>query len=133
MSRFSAFQQSGVTVLRVSGANFDTGVTGAFLKAVNVAENDFAPVVVDLSAVEFIDSSGLGALYAFANLSKSHTVRLAGGSARLMARLARVLGTRLPQYHETLVDAIVACRPAEVIERESRPRPSRCVERSRLA
>jgi len=120
MSRFSTIQQSGVTVLRVTGVNFDSGVTPAFLAAVAAINPEHPPVVVDLSAVQFIDSSGLGALCALARHVNPQSVNLAGASARLMARLSAMFGEKPRECHETLVDAIAACQATEGFDRDDR-------------
>lgn len=132
MSRFTKTHQSGVTVLRVGCANFDASVTGSFLKAVGEIVGERPSVVVDLSAVEFVDSSGLGALCTLARHVKPHPVRLAGASARLMARLGAMFGEKPRECHETLDDAIAAFRPSEVIECENRTRTNRYAEHAEL-
>jgi len=128
MNRFSILQERGVTVFRICGANFDASVTGAFLKAINEIERERTSVVVDLSAVDFIDSSGLGALCAMARHMKPRPARLVGTSGRLMLRLADVFGDKSQQCHETLADAISASQTTEMVVSASCPQPLACDE-----
>lgn len=69
---------SGVAVLHLAG-RLNMVSTGALREAVHdVVEGGTARIAVDLSGVDFVDSSGLGAL-----VSGLKTTRQAGGDLRI--------------------------------------------------
>jgi anti-sigma B factor antagonist len=57
-------KSSGVTFVALLTESLDASNTGEFKKAVMPAVEPNARVVLDLAAVQFIDSSGLGAILA---------------------------------------------------------------------
>jgi anti-anti-sigma factor len=108
MSSFTVSRQLGVTVLRVGSKNLDATSTGDFLATVAEAATARAPMVVDLSTVEYMDSSGLGVLCAAARKANSVPVWIAGISPRLSAVLAQVPSRCLPPRHGTVAEALAA-------------------------
>ncbi|SFS07178.1 anti-sigma B factor antagonist [Granulicella pectinivorans] len=65
-------EEGDVSVGRVESKVLDAGTTAAFKEAMKPLLRDGAKVVLDLSKVEFIDSSGLGALVS--SLKAAHGV-----------------------------------------------------------
>ena len=78
-----AWDEGGVRVVRVNEARVDAAVALRFKEALNSAAGDAAVrVVVDMAAVQFLDSSGLGALVAaMKQLGAGRRLELAGLSA----------------------------------------------------
>ncbi len=103
-------QKNGVTVIRVSVRNLDASNAGAYKKAFAASRGSNLKVVVDLSAVEFVDSSGLGAL-----LSCLRDLHSEGGDMKLFGvqKPVRVLFElvrmhRVFDIHGTEEDAVAA-------------------------
>lgn len=62
-SRFGIFERDGVAVVVPAGPRLDAEVAGELRSALlQLIENGSRKLILDLPAVEFIDSSGLGAL-----------------------------------------------------------------------
>lgn len=68
----SSSEKEGVTVGQVDSRVLDAGTARAFKEAVKPLLTQDAEVVLDLSKIEFIDSSGLGALVSC--LRQAHTI-----------------------------------------------------------
>jgi len=87
--QIKAEQNGGALVLRVMEPRIDAAGAIGFKEAVRAATAAAgAPVILDLSQVEFLDSSGLGALVAVLKLlGRERPLELAG----LTAPVARVL------------------------------------------
>ncbi len=82
----TALSESGTTVIRATG-HLDMVAAPQFKALVaSIVMGEHAGVVVDLSAVEFVDSSGLGAL-----ISGLRTCREAGSEFRIAAATSQVL------------------------------------------
>ncbi len=81
-------QEYGVSVGQVDSRMLDASTVNAFRDAVKPLLQEKAQVVLDLSKVEFIDSSGLGALVAC--LRQAHAI---GGDIKLsgLGKSARAL------------------------------------------
>ena len=81
-------QENGVSVGQVDSRMLDASTAGAFRDAVKPFLTQDARVVLDLSKVEFIDSSGLGALVSC--LRQAHAI---GGDIKLfgLGKSARAL------------------------------------------
>jgi anti-anti-sigma regulatory factor len=116
MRLLSTCRESGITILRVCGASFDARLAREFILAVENLEVALFPIIVDLSAVDFIDTSGLGALCRLTRQEGTRPVCLAGVSRRLASGLARVPWEQLPHCHDTLADAVLGCQYADVVE-----------------
>jgi len=118
MNPIISFRQNGITVLRVCRTNFDASLAREFLRAIATFDGEWPPIIVDLSTVEFIDTSGLSALCNLARNEGTRPVYLAGVSGRLARGLARVPRAQHPPCHETVADALLGCEYAEVIEED---------------
>jgi anti-sigma B factor antagonist len=81
-------QEQGISVGQVDSRMLDASTAGAFRDAVKPLLTQDARVVLDLSKVEFIDSSGLGALVSC--LRQAHAI---GGDIKLfgLGKSARAL------------------------------------------
>jgi anti-sigma B factor antagonist len=81
-------EKEGVTVGQVDSRVLDASTARAFKDAITPLLTDEAEVVLDLSKIEFIDSSGLGALVSC--LRQAHA---AGGEIKLsgLSKPARAL------------------------------------------
>jgi anti-sigma B factor antagonist len=72
-------QQDGVTVVVVKRQRVDAGVAAAFKdELTNAVKGGSDRVVVDMSGVTFVDSSGLGAMIAVLKASPGHRLCVAG-------------------------------------------------------
>lgn len=87
-------QVDGITVGKIDSRMLDASTVEGFREAIKPLLADKARLVLDLSKVEFIDSSGLGALVA--SLRQAHTnggeIKLSGlsKSARALFELVRM-------------------------------------------
>lgn len=72
------YQIGDVTVVRVPGPNLDISNAGEFRAAMSTILQDATKVVLDLDAVEFLDSSGLGTF-----ISCLRQLNAAGGDLKL--------------------------------------------------
>lgn len=87
-------EKDGISVGIVNSRMLDASTVNAFRDAVKPLLNDKAQIVLDLSKVEFIDSSGLGALVTC--LRQAHAlggdIKLSGlgKSARALFELVRM-------------------------------------------
>lgn len=110
--QLAAWDADGVRVIRVEEARIDALVAIRFKEAMRAAAGDAAPrVVVDLSAVQFLDSSGLGALVAVMKLiGAARRLELAGLSANVdrVFRLTRM--DRVFPLHADLAAALAGAR-----------------------
>lgn len=99
----SAFQAAEGLVIRVDEARIDAAVAIEFKEAVRaLAEGQGSPVILDLSSVTFLDSSGLGAVVAVMKLlGKEQALHLAG----LTAPVAKV-------FRLTRMDSIFTILPS---------------------
>jgi len=100
----------GVVVISVPGRNLDASNAASYKKAFGQARDKNLKIVVDLSAVEFVDSSGLGAL-----LSCLRDLHTDGGDMKLFGvqKPVRVLFElvrmhRVFDIHDTCDQAIAA-------------------------
>ncbi|MEL7092207.1 MAG: STAS domain-containing protein [Pseudomonadota bacterium] len=76
----TSHQSGALHVVTVKSSRIDAAVAIEFKDAMRVqSDNDFAEIVLDLSLVEFIDSSGLGAIVAsMKSIGPDRTLILAG-------------------------------------------------------
>jgi anti-sigma B factor antagonist len=81
-------QDGGVTIVTLPGDQLDAGNAAAFKRDIAAAIAGSASVVFDMSRLQFVDSSGLGAI-----LSCLRQLNAAGGELKLcrMARPVRAL------------------------------------------
>jgi anti-sigma B factor antagonist len=81
-------QVSNVMLVTLTGSQLDAGTTTAFKRAISPVLEAHRHVVFDLSRLEFIDSSGLGAL-----LSCLRQIQTKGGDLKLcgMSKQVRTL------------------------------------------
>ena len=70
-------------------ANLDASVANQFLTDLLPLLSGNVPVVIDIAAVKFVDSSGLGVLCRLAEKSTPTHLRLVGVSERLAKALSR--------------------------------------------
>ena len=103
-----AWDADGVRVVQVEEARIDAAIAIRFKDALREAAGDTAPrVVVDMAAVQFLDSSGLGALVAaFTGLGAARRLELAALSANVdrVFRLTRM--DRVFVLHDDLQAAL---------------------------
>lgn len=104
-------ERGGALVLRAAGPRLDASIAIAFKDAFRAALTPEAhEVVLDLSAVEFLDSSGLGALVA--------VLKLAGPERRFA--LAGLTAPVRKVFALTRMDSVFEVRPATAA---TAPRP----------
>jgi len=103
-----------VRVVAAGVKNLDANVAAAFRARGLEAVEDGTPVVLDLSGVEFADSSGLGALRAVLEHGQPGTMALAGVSPRLQRILVRIPARLLLPRHGTVVEAAASLERNEV-------------------
>lgn len=107
-------QRGDVRVLSVKGTRIDAAGAVAFKEAVHAALADAGEgrVVMDLAAVEFVDSSGLGALVATAKaLGAGRKLELSGSGPVVMKVLTLTRMDRIFMLHDDL-DAALSERSA---------------------
>lgn len=104
--------EGGVPVVRVKAVALDASTALAFKRDMEPILAGHETVIVDLSDVDLMDSSGLGALITCFSRLKSNSGRLClagpGDSVRYSLELARA--DRLLDLFNTAEDALAACR-----------------------
>ena len=110
----SSFESAELVVIELDVSNLDASNIAVFRTAVQPVIEKFAHVVFDMTGVQFVDSSGLGALIACQRVLKGRhgALRLAsmGASVRALFELTRM--HRVFQIYGTRNDAVEACRKA---------------------
>lgn len=108
----AAVTDSGATVIEVKGRLDMLGVSQFKALVTSAVNSKGMPVIVDLGGVEFMDSSGLGAL-----VSGLRTTRQAGGDLRIANARAQVLAVlamtkidRIIRSHDSIEEALGAGR-----------------------
>jgi anti-sigma B factor antagonist len=103
----------GLVVFWLDVDNLDASNILAFRKLIQPLVDKFTNIVFDMSGVEFVDSSGLGALIACQRTLKDRNgaLRLAamGASVRALFELTRI--ERVFQIYTSRQEALVACLP----------------------
>jgi anti-sigma B factor antagonist len=87
----------GILLVKVKAARIDASVSGAFKDSLSKIAARSERVVLDLSAVDFVDSSGLGALVAGVKAAKVKKLAIAGARSQIVtlfriARMDKVFG-----------------------------------------
>ncbi|MBF9029565.1 anti-sigma factor antagonist [Rhodobacterales bacterium HKCCE3408] len=103
-----------VTVVTVTDSRIDAAVAVDFKEAFRDALDGSGegPVVLDLSAVDFLDSSGLGAVVAARKLlGEGRPLELAGLSVAVAKVMQLTRMDRVFRIHDSLADAQSAHRP----------------------
>jgi anti-sigma B factor antagonist len=105
---------NGLVVFWLDVDNLDASNIPAFRKLIEPLAEKFANIVFDMSGVEFVDSSGLGALIACQRTLKDRNgaLRLAAmrESVRALFELTRI--ERVFQIYTSRQDALDACLPS---------------------
>ena len=106
-------RQDDACVIRVGEARIDAAVATAFKEAVRKAAGDDTPrVVLDLAAVDFLDSSGLGALVAVMKLmGAGRRLELAAAQPNVRRVFDLTRMDRVFTIHATLEDALAQPGP----------------------
>ncbi|MDB0542238.1 STAS domain-containing protein [Ralstonia solanacearum] len=103
-------EASGVLLIRVDEAHLDAGNVKAFKEAISPLLEDCQRVVFDMSALRFVDSSGLGALIAcLRRTNKSQgDFKLCGMLRPVQALFELMRMHRVFSIHDTAEDAVRA-------------------------
>lgn len=103
-----------LVVIELDVHNLDAGNIAGFRTAVQPIIEKFVHVVFDMTGLQFVDSSGLGALIACQRTLKSRHGALClasmGASVQALFELTRM--HRVFQIYGTRGDAVEACRKA---------------------
>src|SRR3712207_6303434 len=102
--------QGGATVIEANG-RLDMVAAPRLKALVQVAVTDAqTPVVVDLAGVEFIDSTGLGALISGLRVTRQagSDLRIAGAGAQVLSVLAMTRIDKVIQPYPSVEDALRA-------------------------
>ncbi|AOY95006.1 anti-anti-sigma factor [Cupriavidus sp. USMAA2-4] len=103
-------ETSGVLLIRLDEAHLDASNVKAFKEAINPLLEDYQRVVFDMSALSFVDSSGLGALIAC--LRRTHKsqgdFKLCGMLRPVQALFELMRMHRVFSIHATAEDAVRA-------------------------
>ncbi len=103
-------QTSGILLIRLDEAHLDAGNVKAFKEAISPLLEDSPRVVFDMSALRFVDSSGLGALIAcLRRVNKIQgDFKLCGMLRPVQALFELMRMHRVFNIHDTAEDAIRA-------------------------
>lgn len=94
------FHESGVCVITPESARLTAAVAGAFRdEATRIIEEGHNRLVVDLSDVDFIDSSGLGALVALSRRAGTRGAIVVCGLGEAVAQMFRL--TRMERVFQS--------------------------------
>ncbi len=102
----------GVTVVRLVGEHLDASNSGDFKAEAMPVLAGQRQVVLDLSAVEFVDSSGLGAILSCLRMLNAHQgdLKLCGMAKPVRVLFELVRMHRIFDIFETLDEAIASFR-----------------------
>ena len=114
---FKIYEDGDATVLHCAGRIVYREEAAALSRKVMGVLSHTRQLVVDLSAVEMIDSAGLGELVAVLKLARaSHsTVKLAAPSRRVHALLKLTNLSSLFEIHRTTEDALDSLRQSALV------------------
>ncbi|MFO0875799.1 MAG: STAS domain-containing protein [Gemmataceae bacterium] len=94
-------------ILQLDGESLDAAAARA-LREPLLAEAESGPVILDLGAVQFADTAGLGLLCAMGAGAFPRQVILIGVSPRLSQCFRRIPADRLPMQLSSRVEALAA-------------------------
>ena len=101
-------EQSGSTLVTVRGTNLDAAVAPLLRLAAARGLGIGPTLIVDLTTVEFADTSGIGVLCVLSREAGPGAMALVGVSFRLRQILARIPPQRLPAIYDSVDDALIA-------------------------
>src|SRR5947208_3483625 len=103
-----------VTLVRVQGVLDRFSCPHLKERLARAVEAGDTELLVDLSGVESVDSSGLGALVGVLKLARraGGDLRLTGASHRLATTIERLALDQLLRHHTTVQDAVTSFRSA---------------------
>ena len=108
MTTVDGRDESGSLIVTVRGANLDAAVSPLLRCAVESGLEDGSTLIVDLTAVEFADTSGIGVLCMLSRNAGKGPIAIVGLGPRLRQILARVPAHRLPAIYDVVDDALIA-------------------------
>ena len=109
-------RQDGLLIARAVGSTLDVGTAGPFKQALIAALGESGlSIIVDLSEVAEIDSSGIGALVAVLKGARRFggSARLCGARPHVREVLELTMLHRVLPLHESLEEALLAETGAE--------------------
>lgn len=100
--------QGDIVIVHVAGDRLDAAASGAFKKAVtDGVRPEAVKVLLDLGAVEFVDSTGLGAIVAIMKRLPSDGALVIIGARQPVRRLLQITGLdRLFRQFSTVEEAL---------------------------
>ena len=101
----------GVAVITVSEARLDAARSNAFKKRFHSLPIRDANAIIDMRNVQYVDSSGLGALISCLRVRAKHggSLKLCSMTGRVQAMFELVRMNRVFQIYHTRRDAIQSC------------------------
>lgn len=101
----------GITVLRLSVSTLDASNTQSFKASVMPLLKPAQQVVLDMSALDFVDSSGLGAILSCLRelTGKGGAMKVCGVTKKVRALLELVRFHRILDIYNSVEEAIRAC------------------------
>lgn len=104
-------RRNGFVIARAGGPTLDAGTTAGFKETLmSAAAEAGCALLVDLSSVREIDSSGLGALVAVLKAARRSggTVRLCGAQIHVREVITLTMIDRVLPLYESIEDAMLA-------------------------
>ncbi|ASI90764.1 STAS domain-containing protein [Vibrio mediterranei] len=97
------------TVVEVQEARFDAKLAPTFRQSMEDIQGDIKPnLLLDLSNVNFMDSSGLGAVMAVYKLLRDRQIAIVGAKQPVRDLLKLTRMDRLVKTYDTVEDAMTA-------------------------
>lgn len=94
---WSVHEESSHRLVSLDIACLDTSIADRFCLEIQQLLNEDLPVVLDMSKVQFADTSGLGAICTLARKAKPGVLYMGSVSGRMEKILARVASENLPK------------------------------------
>lgn len=99
-------QEQGVFILRPEGPNLDATLSGRLRQEITSVLDEDGCLVLDLSQVQFADSSGLSVLCDMQRRAGENRIAVVGVGGRLASIFSRIPGGQLPHGAAQIEDAI---------------------------
>ncbi len=101
-------EQSGSTIVTVRGTNLDAAVAPLLRLSAESGLQIGTTLIIDLSTVEFADTSGIGVLCALSREAGPGAIAIVAVGLKLRRFLSRVPAHRLAAIYESVDDALIA-------------------------
>ncbi|CAH0525746.1 STAS domain-containing protein [Vibrio hippocampi] len=106
--KYEVFNNQNFTIVHIQEPRFDAKLASGFRQAIEDIQADIRPnLLLELSSVTFMDSSGLGAIMAMYKLLRDKQIVLVGATPAVRDLLKLTRMDRLVKTYDSLEQAMV--------------------------